>query len=353
MKQLSASCPGCGTSLLAKVHFKAVEVEACPECGGLWFDAGELSAVVKDSVGSAPQRARQDQALRESHVVCPDCHVQTRVHALGPALMADPPEVHLCASCEGCWLERGQLEAIHHAEIHGALEKDISFRNWLFQLLLQLPIEFNVKVARRPVVTYLLVAANVAMMALMLFGPGKAILQNAALFPANYPDRTWLLALLSHPYLHGGLLHLGMNMYFLWVLGDNVEDALGHAGYLLFYTIAGVIGGLCHTLIDAGSTIPMVGASGAISAVIAAYAVFFRKARLTFMIVFIQIKLRAPYYMLIWVALNLLGLALKQGGVAWGAHLGGFFFGLLVAVALDRFIVGRNRQLQLMRRYPG
>jgi membrane associated rhomboid family serine protease len=150
-------------------------------------------------------------------------------------------------------------------------------------------------------------------------------------------------------FLHGGLLHIAMNMYFLYVLGDNVEDVLGRFGFIAFYLFAGICGGLVHTAMAWGDTTPMVGASGAISGVMAAYAVFFRKAKLTFMLIVFQFKLSAPFYMLIWLGLNVLGYVSDQGNVAWGAHLGGFAAGLVVALLLDKQVLERHAFVRLLR----
>ena len=138
-------------------------------------------------------------------------------------------------------------------------------------------------------------------------------------------------------FLHGGWMHLILNMLFLYVFGDNLEDLLGHVGYLVFYIASGVAAGLAQMASDPGSTVPMVGASGAIAGVMGGYLLMFPKARvdiLVFLVIFIRIFTLPAWIMLgLWFALQLVnGMAAAQttgGGVAYWAHAGGFAAGLL------------------------
>jgi membrane associated rhomboid family serine protease len=145
-------------------------------------------------------------------------------------------------------------------------------------------------------------------------------------------------------FLHANLIHLGGNMLFLWIFGNNVEDRLGHVLYLFFYLLAGIAGSLLQVLIDPTSTIPNVGASGAISGVLGAYLLWFPGARvvaLVFLGIFITL-LRLPAWIFIgyWAGLQILlglaGLAAsaggQSGGVAYFAHIGGFLTGLGVGL---------------------
>src|SRR5262249_55008776 len=163
-----------------------------------------------------------------------------------------------------------------------------------------------------------------------------------ALVPAQFHGGSWWLALGTHQFMHGGLAHLLGNLYFLWVLGDNVEDMLGWWRYLLFYLACGAIGGCAQTLVDLHSTVPMVGASGAIPGLAAAYTLLFRRARLTMMILFTQYKVSVLWYWGMWVAFNVLGASLGVFGVGWFAHLGGFAAGLGITALAHRRIVAAN-----------
>jgi rhomboid family protein len=150
------------------------------------------------------------------------------------------------------------------------------------------------------------------------------------------------LTLVSAMFIHAGWLHLLGNMLYLWIFGDNVEDRLGHGRYLLFYLACGVIAAVVHAFVFAQSKVPCVGASGAISGVLAAYLIFFPGARVsTLFVIFFFIRIvRLPAVLLLglWIALQVLsGLAepsAQAGGVAWFAHIGGFASGALLVTLM-------------------
>jgi len=141
-------------------------------------------------------------------------------------------------------------------------------------------------------------------------------------------------------FLHGGVLHVGLNMLFLHVFGDNVEDVLGRARFLAFYVLCGLGAVVGQVLVDPDSTVPMIGASGAISGVLAAYVTLFPHARVVTLIpifIFIHfVELPAAIFIVLWFLLQLvqgylaLGMIAEgAGGVAWFAHIGGFLAGLV------------------------
>ncbi|MBW2735859.1 MAG: rhomboid family intramembrane serine protease [Deltaproteobacteria bacterium] len=280
-------------------------------------------------------------------VLCVACQQPMHLHSLGEQGLW----VHVCPGCYGTWLAAGQLEAIKQSHVAEILDKKTSWKTWLFQFLLALPVEFNLKPKAFAWVTFSLLALNTLAFAALLLGPTETLVLGYALYPALVGEQQWWVSLFSHQFLHGGFLHIGMNLYFLYILGDNVEDALGHVGFITFYLLCGVAGGVAHTLIDGGSTTPMLGASGAISGVMAAYAVFFRRAKLTFMLVVFQFKLSAMAYVGVWLALNVAGLLMGGQGVAWGAHLGGFGLGLVLALALDGVVLTHRPLVRLLRNH--
>ncbi len=143
-------------------------------------------------------------------------------------------------------------------------------------------------------------------------------------------------------FLHGGLMHLVGNMWFLYIFGDNVEDRFGHLGYLLMYLLCGVAASLGHLASAPGSVIPTVGASGAIAGVMGAYFVMFHGARVMTLIplgVFTQVvAVPAPFFLGLWFVFQFVSAATtpgEGGGVAWWAHIGGFVTGLLAALLLS------------------
>jgi membrane associated rhomboid family serine protease len=204
-----------------------------------------------------------------------------------------------------------------------------------------IPIKVTQPSYSRPVVTVLLIAAN-----LMVF------LHEVWLDPYSFnhfmqlyslrPAYFHLQNLFTHMFLHAGWLHVLGNMLFLWVFGESVEDILGHGKYLLFYLLCGVVAGLTQTLIDPGSRVPIVGASGAIAGVMGAYLVKFPRTQvkmLTWFIFIFTFDVPAWVMLIYWFGIQLFGgygsvggasQGASQGGTAFFAHIGGFVAGILL-----------------------
>ena len=133
-------------------------------------------------------------------------------------------------------------------------------------------------------------------------------------------------------------MHLIFNMVFLWVFADNIEDAFGHVGFALFYVICGIVAGLCHAIMEPGSQVPVIGASGAVSGVLGAYLLLYPRTRL-WVIFYLPIPFRIPAMIVlgVWFATQLLGVFTpgEEGMlIAWWAHIGGFLAGLLLTLLL-------------------
>lgn len=210
-----------------------------------------------------------------------------------------------------------------------------------------IPIRDQVPIRHRPYINYLLIAANVFVFILeSLAGPNEEqLVYQFAIIPAHYAHGITLgniTDIFTSMFMHAGLLHLGGNMLYLWIFGDNVEDSMGHGRYLAFYLIGGVIASITHILTNPGSEAPTVGASGAIAAVLGAYLVLFPRNKVLTLVplgFFLQITpLPAVVVLGLWFVLQLgngvlsLGSA-EVGGVAFWAHIGGFVTGALLARA--------------------
>jgi len=163
-----------------------------------------------------------------------------------------------------------------------------------------------------------------------------------------------LLTPLTAMFMHGGWLHIAGNMLFLWIFGDNVEDAMGHARYAIFYLVAGIAAAFAHGITDIESTQPAVGASGAIAGVMGGYIVLFPRAVVEVIFGFILIPIPIPAFIMIgfWFVLQLfygaasLGIDTAAGGIAYWAHIGGFVAG---AAMVRVFVAGRERYIARMR----
>jgi len=206
------------------------------------------------------------------------------------------------------------------------------------------PLRDTVRSRTRPYITWMLVALSVAaFLAMSPLQPGTFERQIVAygLVPARLEpgDPAGWLTLVTSIFLHGGWFHLISNLWTLLIFGDNVEDRMGHGRFLAFYLASGVVAGLAHVALATGSSLPTIGASGAIAGVLGAYLVLFPSARVLTLVplVFLPWLMEIPafIYLGIWFlsqlssALMTLGAAGDFGGIAWWAHIGGFAFGAL------------------------
>ena len=166
-----------------------------------------------------------------------------------------------------------------------------------------------------------------------LTGPGLG--KEAAISPLMLPGR---FTLITYMFLHGGWVHLLGNMLFLWVFGDNVEDAMGHTRFLMFYLMCGVFAAAAHTLIMPDSDLPLIGASGAVAGIISAYLILHPKVKVWVLALWrIPIKITAYWALGFWVVMQFAYLAFDtEESVAWGAHIGGLAAGALLILFMRR-----------------
>lgn len=200
-----------------------------------------------------------------------------------------------------------------------------------------------------PVTTILLITVNVLCflyeMAMPLYMRDRFIAHYALI-----PDQLRFATLITSMFLHGGWLHLIGNMWFLWVFGSHIEDAMGSAKFLIFYLISGVASAAVQFLTSLGSPVPTIGASGAIAGVMGAFLILYPRVRvvtLIFILIFVTtIDIPAAFMLIYWFALQLLsGLgsltSVSQAqGIAWFAHVGGFVAGIF----LVRMFAGNRRR---------
>ena len=213
-----------------------------------------------------------------------------------------------------------------------------------------IPLKDNVPTRTFPIITITLVLVNILVFlwSLMLAdGLGQRVVHTYALIPkellvaatvspALLPYN--ILTIFTSMFLHGGILHLGGNMLYLWIFGNNVEDAVGHSRFILFYLFSGVAAALVQCSVDPGSTVPMIGASGAVSGILGAYLLLYPRAKvktLIFIFLFITtVDIPAMVLLSLWFFVQII---FSHGqGVAWFAHIGGFLFGLVTIKLFTR-----------------
>jgi len=197
-----------------------------------------------------------------------------------------------------------------------------------------------------PSVTIGIISLNIVVFILQVLSGGDgqrivfaygAIPHNIVSFESTQPIHPFL-TIFTSMFMHGGLFHIFGNMLYLWIFGNNIEDRLGHVRFIIFYLFCGIAAALSHVLTAAGSNVPMIGASGAVSGVLGAYLLLFPYARIhtvIFLGFFVQtVQIPALIVIGFWAIIQVVnGLiaqgALNQGGVAWFAHVGGFIAGLI------------------------
>ena len=227
------------------------------------------------------------------------------------------------------------------------------------------PLRDNIPAHRFPAVTIGLIAANVAVFLYQyLLAPQSAqrmivlyglipreLTSGVPLVPHPFPVE---VTLFSSMFVHGGLFHVGGNMLYLWIFGNNVEDAMGHARFVLFYVLSGLAAAFTQVMAGPNSAIPMVGASGAVSGVLGAYLLLYPHARVLTLVtlgwfwrlVEIPAVIVLGFWIVVQVANGLLTFNFQGGGVAWFAHIGGFAAGMVLLPFCKR----RTVPVRLFRR---
>ncbi len=307
----------------------SVQIDVCPVCMGAWFDHGELE-VLSAKLDDVEQAIAQERG--GAHRPCPLGHglmVEQRL----PGLIRTP--VDRCERCGGIWLdghERRKLAKASTSEGQGTRTERWLKRGaiWAAQVLTQLPVEVDNPARGTPWVVFSLLAALFFVFLLQIYGPVDTY--DAALVPGRLKLDGDYLTLLTSMFLHGSWVHILGNAYFLYTFGDNVEHLFGRVRFLLFYGLAGLVGGLAQAFVTTETALPVVGASGCIAGVLGAYLWAFPRQRLFQVILWVQVKVPMWIYLFVWVAfhvvMGLFGTGAGAEGVAWFSHLGGFLAGL-------------------------
>jgi rhomboid family protein len=208
----------------------------------------------------------------------------------------------------------------------------------------------------RPVITFTLIAVNVVaflyQLSLLMADPRleQALIYHLGLVPAALtrgvlPVRGYA-TLVSSMFLHGGWMHLIGNMIYLWIFGNNVEDSMGHLRFVLFYLLTGIVAACAHIAMQPLSTVPTIGASGAVSGILGAYLILHPRARIKTLLplgIFLTVVyLPAWFFLIFWIGWQIFSQALAPidpnvGGVAYTAHIGGFISGVLLIVFFRKY----------------
>ena len=349
-KRARCYCPKCRKPM-HPLSLEGVEVDLCPDCLGMWFDSGELSRAAGLVFNTDAQGAALARASR-TVFRCPLCAMPLYSRELDPgsAIL-----VEQCVKCSGLFLDRDEFtRAREHYKGVGARRRmprpgrepvpDLpssidpdSGTLAFFQLLTGLPLELDVPQTLFPPVVTALIVTNVVVLIAAFLGGFEEWIYALGLVPDDVLEGRNLYTFLTSMFMHGGVLHILGNMYFLYIAGDNVEERFGQVPFLGFYLLCGLVAGLGHVLGEAASYVPVVGASGAISGVLGAYMVLFPHTRFRlrwfyFLWHHVAIDMPAWAYFGFWILLQVVYAEMGVPGVAWWAHIGGFACGVTVAL---------------------
>jgi len=363
-------CPVDGGEL-ERIAFQGIEVDVCKKCGGIWFDRGELDDVMREAAAQPQSVARLDPkagaAARPTphrELVCPRCQKPMIPEVFGKVSSI---ELDRCPQCSGQWADGGELfalvEYLHDPgesqrmqKLGEAIARTIKKREALkdfaelgrqgrqrvmlgslFLPKIILPLGTSVGIARFPLVTLGLVLFNILVYVLQATsGDMTGTFVTFGLVPARITAGQGIWGVFTHMFLHGGVFHLLGNMLFLWIFARAIEDTLGRWKFLGTYLLLGLLAGLVFFLLNLDSALPAVGASGAISGVMGAFFIFYPYSTIPTFVIQTVLHIPAWLYLGVWIFFQLLyyWIASSMGGcscVAFSAHIGGFFAGVILA----------------------
>jgi len=215
-----------------------------------------------------------------------------------------------------------------------------------------IPLKDENPTSRFPYVTIFFIALNISIFLYQIFSPEGLpfFVYRMGTIPyeithftsmPNLPRLSPPLTLIISMFLHGSILHLFGNMLYLWIFGNNIEDFLGPFRFILFYLLSGLGANLVHIVFNPNSTVPVIGASGAIAGVLGAYFILYPRARVLTLVFIWILPVPAAFILGIWFVSQVLNIGIG-GGVAWFAHIGGF----LIGITIIRFHIKRKRKIR-------
>jgi len=367
-------CPSCQHSL-KQYRYRGLLVDICRKCSGIWFDPGEMKTYIeflqKDGTEipfariDLDRRVMTETRVREAGKLCPRC--RQAMHKFNYAYNSNII-LDRCPQCGGMWADGGEIlqvasyikgnprldklgrSVVEHSKEMQMIKDLASFGSdlsanagWLYFPRIILPVGDDMETGAFPVMVLTLIVLNLAVLFYQSFYvmDPDSFVRAWGLIPAHVRTGEGLYTLVSSLFLHGNAVHLAVNMFFLWIFGDNVEDGMGHVPFLAFYILFGIAGGALHILANPFMNIPAIGSSGAVAGVMGAYFVLYPQAKLKTFIINRVIDVPALYYIGAWIFLQGVFAIVyfsggMTGGLAWFGHIGGFISGVIMTWLLKR-----------------
>ncbi len=341
------NCPKCNYPLIDSTY-DTLAIQACPVCKGALTDKECLEHLVEDvdkNLHLIPEPTETDLL----HPYCGGIFVTHRVHKNHDL------HIDVCDRCQSVWFDYEELEYTDEirdiANAKKGIDKPFRWFHGLFVFLTAIPLEFNAKPRSFPWITLLLILINIGVF--IAQATHNIFFTIALSFSPSAPiNGYWFLSLITSTFAHGGIMHLLGNMYFLYLFGDNVEDVLGKRRYLAFYLVGGVFANLSMALFNHDSI--SIGASGAIAALMGAYLIYFKAAKISNPIPILWFKTSwrkvSPWILIgLFIAFDILSvLAGSKDGIGHWAHIGGFVFGLVFAKLTYHNVIEKNKFLKFI-----
>ncbi len=327
------NCPECKCHMEAKTfkNDKGLTIDQCKHCQGVWLDKNEFpktKQLIREQVAAKRKDAANQETIGKIHPF-----------RLYPVPKTEKPMPVVIKKIQPITLDMEERDEVaEERELdEGTYAAEVTAGLWAFTALTGFPVEaYNPPRRRFPYVVVSFIVINFLIQwILSTFSMAHLsdFFRTYGAVPEKILGGMSLFTLVSYAFIHGGWLHLIGNMYFLWIFGDNVEDRLGHFGFILFYLACGILSALVQVIAMVKMGIPatpLVGASGAVAGVMGAYLYFFPKAAL-YQTIIIPYPFKIPvyFYLGFWVIVQFVGQLSGQKNVGWWAHIAGFFLGFL------------------------
>jgi len=367
-------CPACKNELKEN-FFNDVPIDFCKYCKGAWFDDGELNSIIDtlakmNNTPNATIELEKDIVskyhIHEENRLCPHCKTEMKKlnYAYDSNIIVDK-----CETCNGIWTDNDEMmrlavfrkgnpaldrmgEAIakNRGEVLNKRYNDESSSNYhnstgaWFRgtgLRIILPLSDNQERSTFPFIVVAIIAINIIVFILQLiFFKNDALLQfynQFGLIPSSaFTSIQGGYSFITSMFLHGSMIHLFGNMLFLWIFGDNIEDRFGHVKFIIIYLFCGIFADIIYVAFNGGSTIPCIGASGAISGIMGAYFLLYPLAKIKTLIYGAIVDIPAWTYIGVWLGFQITFAYVERnrigGGIGWMAHIGGFAAGIIIVL---------------------